>query len=66
VTDRDDSIGSAEAGERPAPDPSASAGGGTSVRSDSDGGGEHPELFVAGAFLGGLAAAIVLKRVARG
>ena len=66
MTDRGDSIGSAEAGERPTPDPSAPAGERTTVRSDPDGGGEHPELFVAGAFLGGLAAAIVLKRVARG
>jgi hypothetical protein len=66
VTDRADSIGSAEAGERPAPEPSAPAGERTSVGGDPDGGGEHPELFVAGAFLGGLAAAIVLKRVARG
>lgn len=66
MTDRGDSIGGAEAAERPMPDPSAPPGERTSVGSDPDGGGEHPELFVAGAFLGGLAAAIALKRVARG
>ena len=69
MTDRDDSIGRAEASEGPAPalDPSAATDDRPpSVESDPDGAGERPEIFVAGAFLGGLAAAFLLKRVARG
>jgi hypothetical protein len=69
VTDRDDSIGGAAASETPAPalDPSAATDDGPpSVKGDPEGAAERPEIFVAGAFLGGLAAAFLLKRVARG
>jgi hypothetical protein len=66
VTDRDDST-TTQASERPEPalDPAA-AGPDPGAESDSGGGDERPEILVAGAFLGGLVVALVLKRVARG
>jgi hypothetical protein len=36
-----------------------------SVTSDSDAYDEHPEIFVGAAFVGGLALALILKRVTR-
>lgn len=60
---------SGTATERPAPalDPSATTPGPPpAAEGDPAGGNERPEIFVAGAFLGGLVAALVLKRVARG
>jgi hypothetical protein len=48
-------------------DPGAATQGESPLGVDSEGGAfaEHPELFVGGAFVGGLALAIILRRVSR-
>ena len=65
----DDTIGGTDPSEGAAPalDPSAATDDRPpSVECDPDGAGGRAEIFVAGAFLGGLAAALLLRRVARG
>jgi hypothetical protein len=54
-----EAINQGATGERPLGESPAS------VTSDSDAYDEHPEAFVGAAFVGGLALALILKRVAR-
>ena len=59
-----------QAAESPSPDPGPAAGAGESpLDAHEHAGGDpfvtHPELFVGGAFVGGLVLAQILKRVRR-
>ena len=54
-----DAVNQGATGERPLGESPAS------VTSDSDTYDEHPEIFVGAAFVGGLALALILKRVTR-